>query len=356
MIDREKQEYIIAATNETAEESSDLFEHFRFVVDRGQGLLRIDKFLTSKIEGISRNRIQQALLAGNILVNQQPVKANYKVKPLDHIAIILSYPPREITITPEDIPLDVVYEDSKLLVINKQPNLVVHPGHGNFTGTLLHALAYYFDKSQKKPENSFGYLVHRIDKDTTGLLLVAKDELSQQKLANQFFHHTIERKYVALVWGDIDLEQGTIEGNIGRSPKDRKLMSVYPNGESGKEAITHYKVLERFGYVTLVECRLETGRTHQIRAHFRYIGHPLFNDEAYGGSIIIKGTAYSKYKQFIDNCFKIMPRQALHAKTLGFLHPSNGNPIKLDSELPQDFTSLLEKWKKYTGTRTDDQT
>jgi 23S rRNA pseudouridine1911/1915/1917 synthase len=355
MTEAENQEYIIATSKENSEESSDLFEHFRFTVDKGQSLLRIDRFLTSKIENISRNRIQQALLAGNILVNQQPVKANYKVKPLDQIAIILSYPPREITITPEDIPLDVVYEDSNLMVINKQPNLVVHPGHGNFTGTLLHALAYYFDKRPQKPENSFGYLVHRIDKDTSGLLLVAKDELSQQKLANQFFHHTIERIYVALVWGDIDSEHGTIEGNIGRSQKDRKLMAVYPVGDSGKEAITHFKVVERFGYVTLVECRLETGRTHQIRAHFRHIGHPLFNDEAYGGSIMIKGTAYTKYKQFIDNCFKILPRQALHAKTLGFVHPANGKPINFESELPQDFAMVLEKWKKYTGSRAHEE-
>jgi 23S rRNA pseudouridine1911/1915/1917 synthase len=354
MTESDKQEYYLTESNELTEESSDLFEHFRFVVDKGQSLLRIDKFLTSKIESISRNRIQHAIQAGNILVNQQAVKPNYKVKPNDQIAVILSWPPREVVITPEHIPLSVVYEDNNLMVINKQPNLVVHPGHGNFNGTLLHGLAFYFVQQQNIPENGFGYLVHRIDKDTSGLLLVAKDELTQQKLASQFFHHTIERRYVALVWGDLKQESGTIEGHIGRSQKDRKLMAVYPEGETGKEAITHFRVLQRFGYVTLVECKLETGRTHQIRVHFKHIGHPLFNDEQYGGNIMIKGTAFTKYKQFIDNCFRILPRQALHAKTLGFTHPANGKAMLFDSDLPDDLHQLLEKWNNYTGSRTDE--
>jgi len=355
MIESTKQDYSLSGSNEPPEESSDLYEHFRFVVDKGQSLLRVDKFLASKIENISRNRIQHAIQAGNILVNQLPVKPNYRVKPNDQLAVILSWPPREVAITPEHIPLNIVYEDDKLLIINKQPNLVVHPGHGNFTGTLLHGLAFYFGQQKVTPENGFGYLVHRIDKDTSGLLLVAKDEFMQQKLASQFFHHTIERKYVALVWGDLSQDSGTIEGHIGRSQKDRKLMAVFPDGETGKEAITHFKVLQRFGYVTLVECKLETGRTHQIRVHFKFIGHPLFNDEQYGGNIMIKGTAFTKYKQFIDNCFKIMPRQSLHAKTLGFIHPANGKAMQFDSDLPEDLKQLLDKWSNYTGSRSDEQ-
>jgi 23S rRNA pseudouridine1911/1915/1917 synthase len=333
------------------DENSDLYEHFRFVVDKGQSPVRIDKFLTGKIENVSRNRIQNALIAGNILVNQTAEKANYKVKPNDLIVIVLTYPPREIVITPEDIPLDIVFEDENLLVINKQANLVVHPGHGNFSGTLLHALANYFLTTGQTIDNGFGYLVHRIDKDTTGLLLIAKNELAQTKLAAQFFHHTIERKYQALVWGDVTEDSGTIEGNIGRSPKDRRLMTVFPEGDAGKEAITHYRVIQRFGYVTLIECRLETGRTHQIRVHLKHIGHPLFNDAAYGGDSLLKGTTFTKYRQFIDNCFKILPRQALHAKSIGFIHPLNGSSMSFESELPDDISQVLEKWHTYTNSR-----
>lgn len=337
---------------ETADENSELFEHFRIVVDKGQSLLRIDKFLQNRLENTSRNRIQQAAKAGNILVNKEVVKSNYKVKPEDIITVVFSYPPREIEIFPENIPLDVVFEDASIIVINKQPNMVVHPGHGNYSGTLLNALSYYFaNSSSTKPENGFGFLVHRIDKDTTGLLLIAKDEISQSKLAKQFFDHSIERRYHALVWGNPDPAEGTIQGHIGRSLKDRKVMGVFPDGSNGKEAVTHYKTLENFGYVSLIECKLETGRTHQIRAHFRHIGHPLFNDIWYGGNAILKGTTFTKYKQFIDNCFKILPRQALHAKTLGFVHPTTGTFMQFDSELPADFTQLISKWSAYIKNR-----
>lgn len=344
------EKYVLGNTDQS-DENSDLFEHFRFVVDRGQTPVRIDVFLTNRIEHVSRNKIQQTAAAGNILVNQVAVKANYKVKPNDTIVIVLSYPPREVVISPEDIPLNVVYEDESLMVINKQADLVVHPGHGNFTGTLLHGLAHYFEKSGQKVENGFGYLVHRIDKDTTGLLLIAKDEFAQSKLAAQFFRHSIDRRYLALVWGDLVEDEGTIEGNIGRSPKDRKLMAVFPEGDSGKEAITHYTVVQRFGYVTLVECKLETGRTHQIRVHFKHIGHPLFNDPWYSGDSMIKGTTFTKYKQFIDNCFKVLPRHALHAQSIGFDHPLSGKKMHFESALPDDMQQVIEKWKVYTGSR-----
>jgi 23S rRNA pseudouridine1911/1915/1917 synthase len=336
------------------EENSELFEHFRIVADKGQSMLRVDKFLQNRIENVSRSRIQQSAKAGNIFVNDVMVKANYKVKPNDIVTVVFSFPPREIEITPEDIPLEIVYEDADLLVLNKQHSLVVHPGHGNYSGTLLNALANHFAKSGKKEvENDFGYLVHRIDKDTTGLMIVAKNELAQTVLARQFFEHTIERRYQALAWGDPPTDEGRIEGHIGRSLKDRKVMGVFPDGSHGKEAVTHYKVLRRYGYVTLVECKLETGRTHQIRAHFRHIGHPLFNDAWYGGDSIIKGTTFTKYKQFIENCFAIMPRHALHAKSLGFVHPITGKMMHFDSTLPQDMLQLLEKWEKYTHSRVE---
>lgn len=339
---------------ETLEENSDLYEHFRFVADKGQAQLRVDKFLMNRIENVSRNKIQQTAKAGNIFVNNQPIKSNYKVKPSDIVTVVFSYPPREVEIFPQDIPLNIVYEDDYLLVINKQDNLVVHPGHGNFSGTLLNALAFHFEKTgQKQIENGFGYLVHRIDKDTTGLMIVTKDEISQSRLARQFFEHTIERRYHALVWGDPGSEEGTIEGHIGRSLKDRRVMSVFPEGEHGKEAITHYTVLKRYGYVTLVQCKLETGRTHQIRAHFRHIGHPLFNDFSYGGNSILKGTTFTKYKQFIENCFKILPRHALHAKSLGFVHPHTGKKMFFESELPLDMLQVIEKWDKYIESRND---
>lgn len=332
------------------EESTELYEHFRFVVDKGQGAFRIDKYLMAKIENASRNRIQKAAHAGNIFVNDKIVKPNYKVKPNDIISIVLAYPPKDTEVYPENIPVQIVYEDEDILLVNKNAGMVVHPAHGNFTGTLLNALLYYFQNSSlnKDTENE-PYLVHRIDKDTSGILLIAKNELVQMKLAKQFFFHTIDRKYVALVWGNVKEEEGTISGFIGRDEKDRFVMKIYEEEEKGRHAITHYKVLERFGYVTLVECTLETGRTHQIRAHFHHIGHPLFNDEKYGGHAILKGTTFTKYKQFVQNCFNLMPRQALHAKSLGFIHPSTKQYIFFDSEYPDDMKAVLEKWRNYHG-------
>ena len=335
----------------TEEEGGELYEHIRIVVDKGQTLERIDTFLTNHIQNISRNRVQNAAKAGNILVNEKAVKQNYKVKPNDIISIVFSYPPRETDIKPQQIPLKIVYEDDDVIVINKQAGLVVHPGHGNFDSTLLNGLAFHFEQTHQNVENKFGYLVHRIDKDTTGLLLVAKNETAQAILARQFFEHSIHRRYNALVWGDFDEDDGIIEGNIGRSVSDRRKMAVYPNGDYGKEAITHWHVLERFGYVTLNEYRLETGRTHQIRVHSQYIGHPLFNDATYGGDMILKGTTFSKYKQFIDNCFKIIPRHALHAKELGFVHPTTGKTMMFVSELPDDMVQVLEKWRNYMKSR-----
>ena len=338
---------------EIQEESSELYEHHRIVVDPGQEPVRVDKFLFNKLANVSRNKIQQAAKAGNIIVNGKTVKSNQKVKPGEVVSVVMTYPPREVEITPEDIPLNIVYEDDDVILVNKQAGLVVHPGHGNYTGTLLNGLAWYFDRSgqKEKVENGFGYLVHRIDKDTSGLLLVTKNELAQTKLARQFFDHSIERSYVALVWGDVKEEYGTIEGHIGRSLKDRRVMTVFPDGEYGKEAVTHYKILQRFGYVTLVECRLETGRTHQIRAHFKYIGHPLFNDARYGGDQILKGTTFTKYKQFVINSFKLLNRQALHAKSLGFVHPSTGKKMFFNSMLPEDMAAAIDKWEKYTSNR-----
>lgn len=333
------------------EENTELYEHLRIGVDKGQSMERIDTFLTNHIQNISRNRVQQAARNGNVLVNGKVVKQNYKVKPCDVISVVFAHPPRETDIKPQYIPLNIVYEDDDVIIINKQAGLVVHPGHGNFEGTLLHGLAYHFQQTNQRVENGFGYLVHRIDKDTTGLMIVAKNENAQAVLARQFFDHTIHRRYYALVWGDFDVDEGTIEGNIGRSVSDRCKMTVYPNGDYGKEAITHWHVVERFGYVTLNEYRLETGRTHQIRAHSRYIGHPLFNDAMYGGDVILKGTTFSKYKQFIDNCFKLMPRHALHAKELGFVHPTNNKEMMFVSELPDDMNAVIEKWRNYIKTR-----
>jgi len=327
-------------------EENDLYEHFRFIVDKGQALLRIDKFLLGKIPGISRNKIQNASHAGNILVNGKIVKPNYRVHPLDTISIVLAYPPRETEIIPEDIPLNIVYEDSELMVIHKPAGMVVHPAHGNYTGTLVNALAFYLDKQGLDLEKG-PFLVHRIDKDTSGLLLVAKNELSQTILARSFFEHKVNRKYLALVWGDIKEPEGTITGHIGRCLKDRQRMDVFPDGSYGKEAITHYNVIQRFHYVTLVECILETGRTHQIRAHMQHKGHPLFNDAKYGGDQILKGTTFSKYRQFIQNCFEICPRQALHAKSLGFTHPSSGKEMYFETEFPYDMKMLIQKWEDY---------
>lgn len=330
------------------QDEQELFEHYRFVSDKGQGLLRIDKFLLARMESTSRNKIQNAAKAGNILVNDKIVKSNYKVKPGDVVTIVLAFPPREIELIPEDIPIDIIYEDDDLLLVNKHAGLVVHPGYGNYTGTLVNALVYHFrDLPMQNEDTIKPGLVHRIDKNTSGILLIAKTELAQTRLAKIFFDRKIDRLYHALVWGDVKEEQGTITGHIGRSLKNRQVMEVFPEGDHGKSAVTHYRVLERFGYVTLVECKLETGRTHQIRAHFKYIGHPLFNDETYGGDRILKGTTFTKYKQFVQNCFAICPRQALHAKTLGFIHPISNERMFFDSQLPEDMQQLIDKWRHY---------
>ena len=332
---------------EIDEIEEELFEHFRFDVPKGQLLLRIDKFLMNLIPNATRNKIQNAATAGDIYVNDIPVKSNYRVKPLDVVRIMLTHPPFENRVDPENIPLDIVYEDDTLLLINKPAGFVVHPGHGNYTGTLVNALAYHFDNLPMNSSERPG-LVHRIDKDTTGLLVIAKTEAAMTHLAKQFEAKTSEREYVAMVWGTVKEDEGTIEGNIARHVKDRMQMSVFEDPTIGKHAVTHYKVLERFGYVTLVSCILETGRTHQIRVHMKHIGHPIFNDERYGGNLILKGTTFTKYKQFIDNCFKVLPRQALHAKTLGFIHPTTGEMMRFDTELPQDMQDCIEKWRNYS--------
>ena len=331
---------------DTIDLEDELFEHYRFEAPKGQTLLRIDKYLMGLIPNSTRNKIQNAATDGNIFVNDIPVKSNYKVKPNDIVRVMLTHPPYENHILPENIPLEIVYEDDTLLLINKPPGLVVHPGHGNYTGTLVNALAYHFENLPMNSSERPG-LVHRIDKDTSGLLVIAKTEAAMTHLAKQFEAKTTEREYVALVWGNVADDKGTIEGNLARHLKDRMQMAVFADPEIGKPAITHYKVLERFGYVTLISCQLETGRTHQIRAHLKHIGHPLFNDERYGGHLILKGTTFTKYKQFIDNCFKALPRQALHAKTLGFIHPTTKEYMRFDTELPQDFKDCVDKWMGY---------
>lgn len=328
------------------------YEHFRFVADRGQALLRVDKFLVLRIENASRNRIQQAAEAGCILVNGQAVKSNYRVKPLDIVSVVMDRPRYEFEIIPQDIPLDVVYEDDDVLVVNKQAGLVVHPGHGNYSGTLVNALAWHFRDTPNYDVNDprLG-LVHRIDKDTSGLLVVAKTPEAKTNLGLQFFNKTTKRKYIAVVWGAMEQDQGTIEGNIGRSLRDRLQMTVFPNGESGKHAVTHYHTLERLGYVSVIECILETGRTHQIRVHMKHIGHTLFNDSRYGGDQILRGTTFAKYRQFVHNCFEICPRQALHAKTLGFKHPRTGEEMFFDTDIPNDMQALIARWRQYTESR-----
>ena len=336
------------------EPEEELFEHFRFDVPKGQAFLRIDKYLMLMVPNATRNKIQNAATSGDIYVNDVQVKSNYKVKPGDIIRIMLSHPPFENRVDPEDIPLDIVYEDDALLLINKPPNFVVHPGHGNYTGTLVNALAFHF---QNLPMNSSERpgLVHRIDKDTSGLLVIAKTEAAMTHLAKQFEDKTSEREYIALVWGNVKADEGTIEGNIARHVKDRMQMSVFFDPEIGKPAVTHYKVLERLGYVTLISCKLETGRTHQIRVHMKHIGHTLFNDERYGGDLILKGTTFTKYKQFVDNCFKVLPRQALHAKTLGFVHPTTKEFMRFDTELPQDMHDVIEKWRNYSKANASEE-
>ena len=333
--------------NDSPELEEELFEHFKIEVPKGQAFLRIDKFLMGFIQNATRNKIQNAATNGDIYVNDIPVKSNYKVKPFDVIRLMLTHPPFDNTVLPEDIPLDIVYEDDALLLINKPPNFVVHPGHGNYTGTLVNALAFHFDNLPMNSSERPG-LVHRIDKDTSGLLVIAKTEQAMSFLAKQFEDKTSDREYIALVWGNVKEDEGTVEGNIGRHVKDRMQMAVFPEGDQGKPAVTHYKVLERLGYVTLISCKLETGRTHQIRVHMKYIGHTIFNDARYGGDLILKGTTFTKYKQFVDNCFKTLPRQALHAKTLGFQHPTTKEFMSFDTELPQDMKDCIEKWRNYS--------
>ncbi|AOW21890.1 RluA family pseudouridine synthase [Urechidicola croceus] len=328
-------------------DQEELYEHFRYVAHAGQEPLRVDKFLMNFVENATRNKIQQAAKAGNVLVNDIPVKSNYKVKGNDVVRVVLAHPPHENLLVAEDLPIDIVYEDDEVIVVNKTPGMVVHPGHGNYTGTLVNGLIHHIENLPNNSSDRPG-LVHRIDKDTSGLLVVAKTEYAMAHLSKQFFDRTTERRYVAIVWGNIEEEEGTVEGNIGRSFKNRLQMDVFPEGDFGKHAVTHYKVLERFSYVTLVECKLETGRTHQIRAHMKHIGHTLFNDERYGGDQVLKGTTFTKYKQFVDNCFKALPRQALHAKTLGFTHPTTGKFLQFDSEIPEDMQLCLEKWRNYT--------
>jgi 23S rRNA pseudouridine1911/1915/1917 synthase len=333
-------------------DQSELFEHFRFTADKGQNPLRIDKFLLHKLEDTSRTKIKAAADAGCIRVNDKAVKANYKVKPDDVIVIFLSYPRKEFELIAENIPLDIVYEDDQLLVVNKKAGMVVHPAHGNYTGTLVNALAWHFKELDMfKDDDSRAGLVHRIDKNTSGLLVVAKTEKAKSHLGKQFYNKTSHRKYQALIWGSPKEPEGTIEGHIGRNPKNRKVMYVFPEGDYGKQAITHYKLLEDLGYISLIECKLETGRTHQIRAHMQYLGHPLFNDSEYGGGIILKGTTYTKYKQFVQNCFKILPRQALHAKELGFLHPESNLWMEFKTELPPDMQQVIAKWHIYLSGR-----
>lgn len=335
-------------TNSEQEDNDELFEHFRFMASKGQEPLRVDKFLMNFIENATRNKIQQAAKDGHVWVNETVVKSNYKVKAGDEVKVLFEHPPHEHLLVPEDIPLEIVYEDDSLLVVDKPSGMVVHPGHGNYSGTLINALIFHFENLPTNSNERPG-LVHRIDKDTSGLLVIAKTEAAMTHLAKQFFDKTSEREYIALVWGNVEDDEGTVVGNIGRNPKNRLQMHVFPEGEDGKEAVTHYKVLERLGYVTLISCKLETGRTHQIRVHMKYIGHTLFNDERYGGDKILKGTTFTKYKQFVENAFKVLPRQALHAKTLGFVHPVTGEKMKFDSEVPVDMEACIDKWRNYTS-------
>jgi 23S rRNA pseudouridine1911/1915/1917 synthase len=339
---------------EEAEDAEELFERLHIVCAKGQEPLRIDKFLMNRIEGATRNKIQQGIENERVLVNGKPVKSNYKVRPLDEIIIYQTHESESSEIVPENIPFTIVYEDEDILVVDKKPGMVVHPGSGNPGGTLVNAVAFYLKKQNPEIDESelarFG-LVHRIDKNTSGLLVMAKTPKAMTHLAKQFFDHTVHRRYVALVWGDFEEEEGTVIAHVGRHQRFRKMFTAYPEGEHGKEAITHYRVLEKFNYVTLIECRLETGRTHQIRVHMQHIGHPLFNDETYGGDRIVKGTVFTKYKQFVDNCFALCPRHALHAQQLGFIHPTTKKEMKFESELPDDMSAVIEKWRRYSVSR-----
>lgn len=347
---RMMEEEQLEKNSEQNEGNDELYQRFVFVADKGQEPYRIDKFLMNRIEGATRNKLQQAINSGLVLVNDKEVKQNYKIKAFDKIVVYSDLSPESTEVVPEKLDLNIVFEDADVMVINKPAGMVVHPGSGNYSGTLLNGVAYYLQ--QQNPSISeqvlprFG-LVHRIDKNTSGLLVLAKTDKAMSHLAKQFFDHTVQRKYVALVWGDVEMEKGTIRAHVGRNLRFRKLFEAYPEGDHGKDAITHYTVMERFNYVTLVQCVLETGRTHQIRVHMKHIGHPLFNDDFYGGDKIVKGTVYSKYKQFVDNCFAICPRQALHAKTLGFIHPISGEEINFDTELPDDMQKVIDKWRGY---------
>lgn len=347
----------VMMTEETdIEESNKFFEHYHFKVDRGQSLLRIDKFVASRIENVSRNKIQTAADADCILVNNKPVKSSYRVKPLDEISIVMPYEKRQVEILPENIPLNIVHEDSDVIVVYKEAGMVVHPGHGNYSGTLVNAILWRLEQQgQSLLENDErgGLLVHRIDKNTSGLMVVAKNSFAHAKLARQFFLHTVKRKYIALVWGAFDQPAGTLTGYIGRSQQDRMKMKIYGDQEQGKNAVTHYKVVENLDYVSIIECVLETGRTHQIRAHMEHIGHPLFNDERYGGDKILKGTTFSKYKQFVTNCFSALPRQALHAGLLGFVHPTTNREMIFEAELAPDMQNVIDRWRNYVKYRNE---
>ena len=323
------------------------FEHYKFIADKGQNPLRVDRFLLNFVEFATRNKIQNSIKAGNVRVNNNIVKANYKVKSEDVVTVVLDYPKQKNELIPQDIPLNIVYEDQDLLIVNKKAGMVVHPGFGNVDGTLVNAIAFHVKNLPNMGEEDRPGLVHRLDKNTSGILVIAKTELAMTDLAKKFAKRNLNRKYIALVWGNVKEEQGTITGHVGRSLKNRKIMDVFPEGQYGKHAVSHYTVLERFGYTTLIECKLETGRTHQIRAHFKHIGHPIFNDEEYGGNVILKGTVFTKYKQFVQNCFKICNRQALHAKSLGFTHPSSEEEMFFDSKVAPDMQQLIEKWRKY---------
>lgn len=352
-----KQKILMTNSNidpELETQDDDLYEHHKFTADKGQQPLRVDKYLMNYIENATRNKIQKAAKDGNIFVNNVVVKSNYKVKPGDVVQVMFEHPPYEFLLTPENIPLDIVFEDESLLVVNKPAGMVVHPGHGNYSGTLINALVYHIENLPNNSSERPG-LVHRIDKDTSGLLVIAKTETAMTHLSKQFFKKTSSREYVALVWGNVEEDEGVIEGNIGRHPKNRLQNTVYigDDEDNGKPAVTHFKVLERLGYVTLVSCKLETGRTHQIRVHMKFIGHTLFNDERYGGDKILKGTTFSKYRQFVDNCFKILPRQALHAKTLGFIHPVSKEWMSFETPLPQDMVDCIEKWRNYSKNQKD---
>jgi 23S rRNA pseudouridine1911/1915/1917 synthase len=336
---------------EIYEEGEELFERLTIVADKGQEPYRIDKFLMNRIEGATRNKIQHSIEAERVLVNEKPIKSNYKVRAHDKIVVYQTHHPDTTEIVPENIPINIVYEDNDVLVINKPAGMVVHPGSGNRSGTLVNGVAYYLKQEDPQIDETklsrFG-LVHRIDKNTTGLLVMAKTPIAMTHLARQFFDHTVHRRYVALVWGDFHEPEGTIKAHVGRHQRFRKIFTAYPDEEYGKDAVTHYKVLERFNYVSLIECRLETGRTHQIRVHMQHLGHPIFNDELYGGNRIVKGTVFTKYKQFVDNCFSICPRHALHAQQLGFIHPTTGMRINFESELPEDMKAVIEKWRSYS--------